>query len=80
MQPLVEYISESAKAEADRLRAIGWTKQDFAKALASCLTCRVRPTAAFVSRTSKRVVLDTNQIVGAGTRRCAELMGALGVL
>ena len=37
MQPLVEYISERAKAEADRLRAIGWTKQDFAKALRELL-------------------------------------------
>ncbi len=37
MQPLVEYISERAKAEADRLRAIGWTKQDFAKALGELL-------------------------------------------
>ena len=37
MQPLVKYISERAKAEADRLRAIGWTKQDFAKALGELL-------------------------------------------
>ena len=37
MQPLVKRIRENAKAEADRLRASGWTKQDFANALAEML-------------------------------------------
>ena len=37
MQPLVKYITERARAEADRLRAIGWTKQDFANALGELL-------------------------------------------
>ena len=37
MRPLVERIRKSAKAEADRLRASGWTKRDFANALADML-------------------------------------------
>ena len=37
MQPLVKRIRDGAKAEADRLRAIGWTKQDFANALGDLL-------------------------------------------
>lgn len=32
-----ERIRADAKAEADRLRACGWTKQDFAEALAEFL-------------------------------------------
>ena len=43
MQPLVKRIRDGAKAEADRLRAIGWTKQDFANALGDMLD--VRPPA-----------------------------------
>jgi len=37
MQPLVKRIRDGAKAEADRLRAVGWTKQDFAHALGDLL-------------------------------------------
>ena len=37
LQPLVKRIRDGAKAEADRLRAIGWTKQDFANALGDLL-------------------------------------------
>ena len=37
MQPLVKRIRDGAKAEADRLRAIGWTKRDFANALGDLL-------------------------------------------
>ncbi len=37
MQPLVKRIRDGAKVETDRLRAIGWTKQDFANALGDLL-------------------------------------------
>ena len=37
MQPLVKRIRDGAKAEANRLRASGWTKQDFANALGDML-------------------------------------------
>ena len=37
LQPLVKRIRDGAKAEADRLRAIGWTRQDFANALGDLL-------------------------------------------
>ena len=43
MQPLVRRIREGAKAEADRLRAMGWTKRDFANALGELLDVRQPP-------------------------------------
>ena len=43
MQSLVERMRDGAKAEADRLRARGWTKGDFANALGDLLDGRQPP-------------------------------------
>ena len=43
MQSLVERIRDGAKADADRLRARGWTKGDFANALGDLLDGRPPP-------------------------------------